>query len=89
MSEQAFDELANRVDAICHSATLVDWKRPLDDYIGPNVIGTHEVLRLASHDHGKAVHFISTVATLHKHLGYDVTEAERDYGYATSKYMAE
>ena len=89
MSEQAFNELANRIDAIRHSAALTDWMRSLGDYIRPNFIDTHEVLCLASHGHGKAVHFISTTATLHKHLGYDVTEAEREYGDATSKYVAE
>ncbi|CAD6592399.1 MAG: hypothetical protein ASARMPRED_006249 [Alectoria sarmentosa] len=87
--EAAFDQLADHVDAICHSGALVDWMRPLGDYIGPNVVSMHEVLRLASRGPSKAVHFISTLATLPMHLGYKVTEQDREYGYSTSKYMAE
>jgi thioester reductase-like protein len=89
LDEQTFNQLAEQVDTICHSGALVDWLRPLDDYIGPNVIGTHEALRLASRGRGKAVHFISTAATLPKYLGYEVTEDKREYGYLTSKWMAE
>ncbi|KAF3020741.1 hypothetical protein E8E15_003169 [Penicillium rubens] len=89
LANAAFDELANCVDAICHSGALVDWMRPLHDYIGPNVISTHEVLRLASRGRGKAVHVISTLATLPIYLGYQVPESEREYGYSTSKYIAE
>ncbi len=89
LDEEIFDQLADRVDAICHSGALVDWMRPLEDYIGPNVVGAHEALRLASRGRGKAVHLISTFATLPKYLGYEVTEDDREYGYLTSKWMAE
>jgi polyketide synthase 12 len=89
LDEEAFDQLADQVDAICHSGALVDWMRPLDDYIGPNVIGAHEALRLASRGRGKAVHLMSTAATLPKYLGYEVSEDDREYGYLTSKWMAE
>ncbi|WP_078959004.1 type I polyketide synthase [Streptomyces sp. NRRL S-4] len=89
LDEEVFDELADQVDAICHSGALVDWMRPLEDYIGPNVVGTHEALRLASRGRGKAFHFVSTFATLPRHLGYEVTEENREYGYLTSKWQAE
>ncbi|MGH3375173.1 MAG: amino acid adenylation domain-containing protein [Actinoallomurus sp.] len=89
LDEEIFDQLADRVDAICHSGALVDWMRPLEDYIGPNVVGAHEALRMASRGRGKTVHLISTFATLPKYLGYDVTEDDREYGYLTSKWMAE
>lgn len=89
MSQEEFDQLADNVDAICHSGALVDWVRPLDDHIGPNLVSTHEVLRLASRGRGKAVHLISTISTLPKYLGYEVVETDPEYGYATSKYMAE
>ncbi|KJK85338.1 Erythronolide synthase, modules 1 and 2 [Metarhizium anisopliae BRIP 53284] len=84
-----FDDLASRVDAILHSGALVDWMRPLDDYIGPNVLGTHEVLRLASCGRAKAIHFISTISTLPIHAGYGLAEHDGEYGYGTSKYLAE
>ncbi|KAF2469221.1 nonribosomal peptide synthetase 7 [Lindgomyces ingoldianus] len=89
LSQEAFDHLADRVDAICHSGALVDWMRPLVDYIGPNIVSAQEVLRLASKGRGKAVHLVSTMSTLPKYMGYEVTEEEPEYGYATSKYMAE
>ncbi|HTZ44396.1 MAG TPA: amino acid adenylation domain-containing protein [Jatrophihabitans sp.] len=89
LTEQAFEQLAGQVDAICHSGALVDWMRPLADYLGPNVVGTHEVLRLAAHGRGKTVHLVSTFATLPRYLGYEVSEDDREYGYLTSKWMAE
>lgn len=89
MSEEAFDRLAGQVDAICHSAALVDWMRPLEEYTGPNITGTGEVLRLASRGRTKVVHHISTVAVLPRYLGHDVSQDEGEYGYATSKWVAE
>ncbi|KAH8158131.1 hypothetical protein CIB48_g10122 [Xylaria polymorpha] len=89
LCEVVFDDLADRVDAILHSGALVDWMRPLEDYVGPNILGTHEILRLASYGRGKAVHFISTISTLPIHVGYGLTEHDGEYGYGTSKYLAE
>ncbi|KAI0006354.1 hypothetical protein F4779DRAFT_620711 [Xylariaceae sp. FL0662B] len=89
LTEEAFDDLANRVDAICHSGGLVDWMRPLEDYVGPNIVSTHEILRLASRGCSKAVHLVSTISTLPKHMGLDLTEGDQEYGYGTSKYIAE
>ncbi|WP_296358928.1 polyketide synthase [Ramlibacter sp.] len=89
MAEAEFDTLADQVDAICHSGALVDWMQPLDNYIGPNVVGTHEALRLASRGKGKAFHLISTAATLPKYHGYDIPKDDREFGYGTSKFMAE
>ncbi|KAF2174514.1 hypothetical protein K469DRAFT_707926 [Zopfia rhizophila CBS 207.26] len=60
-----------------------------EHYIGPNIVSTHEVLRLASQGRGKAVHIISTMSTLPKYMGYELTEGDGEYGYATSKYTAE
>lgn len=89
LGEKVFNDMADQVDAICHSSALVDWMRPLEDYVGPNVISTHEVLRLASSGRGKTVHLVSTVATLPRYLGYEVPKDDLEYGYATSKWMAE
>ncbi|CAH0051666.1 unnamed protein product [Clonostachys solani] len=89
LDEQLFEELGERIDAICHSAGLVDWMRPLDDYVGPNMVSTHEALRLASRGRGKAVHLVSSIATLPMHLGWDVSEDQYEHSYATSKMMAE
>ncbi|KAI0602189.1 hypothetical protein F4775DRAFT_227770 [Biscogniauxia sp. FL1348] len=89
LTEDVFDDLADRVDAICHSGALVDWMRPLEDYVGPNIVSTHEILRLASRGRAKTVHLVSTISTLPKHMGLDLTEGDQEYGYGTSKYIAE
>jgi polyketide synthase 12 len=89
MTEDEFTQVAEQVDAICHSGALVDWMLPLDAYLGPNVVGTHEALRLASRSRGKVFHFISTAVTLPKYLGYEIPEDDREYGYLTSKWMGE
>ncbi|GAB1317929.1 Nonribosomal peptide synthetase 7 [Madurella fahalii] len=89
LTEQIFNDLADRVDAICHSGALVHWMRPLHDYVGPNIISTHEILRLASRGRAKVVHLVSTISTLPKHMGLDLREGDLEYGYGTSKYIAE
>lgn len=89
MSPTEFDHLANATDAVCHAGGLVDWTRPLADYIGPNLVSVHEVLRLASSGRAKTVHHISTMSTLPKYMGYEIKEEDQEYGYATSKYLAE
>ncbi|KXG49399.1 Acyl transferase/acyl hydrolase/lysophospholipase [Penicillium griseofulvum] len=89
LDEKAFEQLAIGVDAICHAGALVDWMRPLKDYVGPNIVSMHEVLRLSSLGRPKTVHLISTAATLPKYMGYEVVEGDQEYGYATSKWIAE
>ncbi|PFH58252.1 hypothetical protein XA68_13985 [Ophiocordyceps unilateralis] len=89
LGEEAFGVLADSVDAICHSGALVDWMRPLDDYTGPNIVSTHEVLRLAAQGRAKAIHVVSTVATLPLHRGYALCDDTAEHGYGTSKYIAE
>ena len=89
LTEEVFDDLADRVDAICHSGGLVDWMRPLEDYVGPNIVSTHEILRLASRGRPKTIHLVSTISTLPKHMGLDLSEGDQEYGYGMSKYIAE
>ncbi len=89
MAEGDFDRLADQVDAICHFGAVVDWVLPLDEYLGPNVLGAHEVLRLASRGRGKAVHHVSTFATLPRYFGYESSPDSFGYGYTTSKWMSE
>lgn len=83
LSEAKFNDLANEVNYIHRSGALVDRMRPLEDYVGLNILGTHEILRLASHGRSKAVHFISIISALPIHLGYGLTEDDREYGYGT------
>jgi len=89
LNEELFDDLADRVGAICHSGGLVDWMQPLENYVGPNIVSTHEILRLASRGRAKTIHLVSTISTLPKHMGLDLTEEDQEWGYGTSKYIAE
>jgi len=89
LPEKAFLELADQVEAICHSGGLVDWMRPMQDYVGPNIVSAHEILRLASRGRAKAVHLVSTISTLPKHMGLDLKEEDLEFGYGTSKFVAE
>ncbi|KAF2755475.1 nonribosomal peptide synthetase 7 [Pseudovirgaria hyperparasitica] len=89
LPDEQFQYLTETIDSICHSGGLVDWVRPLDDYLGPNIVSTHEILRLASQGREKTVHFISTMSTLPVYMGLELVEGDGEYGYATSKYTAE
>src|SRR3569833_1863687 len=63
--------------------------RPMQDYVGPNIVSAHEILRLASRGRAKAVHLVSTISTLPKHMGLDLKEEDLEFGYGTSKFVAE
>ena len=84
-----FDDAADAADAICHAAALVDWMRPLEDYLSPNVVSTHEVLRLASQGRSKTFHLVSTISTLSNYLGLADRIDDGESGYGTSKFLAE
>jgi myxalamid-type nonribosomal peptide synthetase MxaA len=62
LTEPAFDELAARTDLVLHSGALVNFLYGYDALIGPNVVGTQEILRLACRGTAKPVHFLSTLA---------------------------
>ncbi|KAI1175753.1 hypothetical protein F4777DRAFT_598129 [Nemania sp. FL0916] len=89
LSTDVYYDLANHIEAICHSGAFVNWVRPLEDFIGPNVVSTHELLRLASCGRRKTMHLVSTVSTLPLHHGFEMTADNMEHGYATSKYTAE
>ena len=89
LTEDSFVDLSTSVNTIIHSAALVDWLLPLESYVGPNIISAHEVLRLANYGLPKTVHLISTISTLPIHTGLGLVEGDMEYGYGTSKYIAE
>ncbi|MBN1121864.1 MAG: thioester reductase domain-containing protein, partial [Anaerolineae bacterium] len=61
LSEEAFVELAETVDAIYHVGAILDLVQPYEVLKPANVDGTQEVLRLASTKKLKPVHHISTI----------------------------
>jgi thioester reductase-like protein len=62
LSEAAFDTLATEADLVIHSGALVNFLYGYDAFLGPNIVGTQEVLRFACSGHLKPVHFISSLA---------------------------
>ncbi|MDF0552701.1 non-ribosomal peptide synthetase [Kamptonema sp. UHCC 0994] len=64
LSEEEFGSLASKIDAIYHNGALVNFTYPYAALKAANVLGTQEVLRLASQIKLKPVHFISTIGVV-------------------------
>jgi len=102
LSDAAFAELAERIDAIYHNGA---WVNSLHGYAAlkpANVGGTVEVMRLAARTRRKHVHYVSTLSTLPapsqaRALGAPAADEEAlarcwralGSGYARSKWVAE
>jgi thioester reductase-like protein/non-ribosomal peptide synthase protein (TIGR01720 family) len=99
LSDEQFQELANKLDVIYHNGTAINLVYPYSILKATNVLGTQEILRLACLIKAKPVHYISTLAVLSSlnHPGVKVIR-ELDSlehvgvpygGYAQSKWVAE
>jgi amino acid adenylation domain-containing protein/thioester reductase-like protein len=99
LSNEVFEQLAEQVDVIYHNGAMVNFVYPYQVHKASNVLGTQEILRLASETRLKPVHFVSTLSILYsggindgRILGEDI---DRDQvgapfgGYAQSKWVAE
>ncbi len=62
LDASAFAALAARIDAIYHAGAWVNFTYPYRALRDANVLGTHEIIRLACTDRLKPLHFISTAA---------------------------
>jgi amino acid adenylation domain-containing protein/thioester reductase-like protein len=99
LSRQKFQVLAELIDVIYHNGAWVHHTSPYSTLKAANVLGTQEVLRLASQVKIKPVHFISTqsVFSAEGYSGVKVVREQdslNDYqvpssGYAQSKWVAE
>ena len=98
LSKTLFQQLAERLDVIYHNGALVNSTYPYSALKAPNVLGTQEVLRLASLAKVKPVHFISTIGVVgdgnsrvqiiqegHSLDNFKIPSS----GYAQSKWVAE
>ncbi|GCL45558.1 thioester reductase domain-containing protein [Microcystis aeruginosa] len=98
LSQLEFNELAVIIDIIYHNGAWVNSARPYSTLKPVNVLGTQEVLRLASREQTKFVHFVSTLGVF---LGDNQEEIGRitemdspnfvnlQGGYRQSKWVAE
>ncbi|MEG4530221.1 amino acid adenylation domain-containing protein [Microcoleus sp. D2_18a_D3] len=62
LSEEQFRVLASKIDVIYHNGAFVKFTYPYSVLKPANVLGTQEVLRLASQSKLKPVHLISTIS---------------------------
>ncbi|TDV57597.1 type I polyketide synthase [Actinophytocola oryzae] len=99
LSEADFAALAAEVDTIHHCGAWVNFVRPYRVLKAANVLGTQEVLRLATTKRLKPVHYVSTLAVLAGAMGGDVPHLAEtdplpppvghDTDYSQSKWVAE
>lgn len=99
LSEVQFTALARKIDVIYHNGAWVHHASPYSTLKAANVLGTQEVLRLASQIKIKPVHFISTNGVFSAPTGTGVKLVSEesnldDYpipenGYTQSKWVAE
>ncbi|MEB3218920.1 MAG: thioester reductase domain-containing protein [Nostocales cyanobacterium 94392] len=98
LSRKQFNLLATTIDIIYHSAALLNYVYPYSAMKAANVLGTQEILRLASQIKRKPVHYVSSVAIFEStaYTGKVVEEADSfdDHegiflGYSQTKWVAE
>jgi len=98
LSAEQFQILAGKIDGIYHSAAWLNYVYPYSALKATNVLGTQEILRLASIMKLKPVHHVSTVAVFDSSAygGKAVTESDplahnagMKLGYSQSKWVAE
>ncbi|MGF1938492.1 MAG: thioester reductase domain-containing protein [Nostoc sp. ChiQUE02] len=98
LSSQNFQKMSSIIDVIYHNAAWINYVYPYSALKPTNVLGTQEILRLASCIKTKSVHYISTIAVFESsaYAGKVVTESDRlahsegmKLAYSQSKWVAE
>ncbi|BAZ37901.1 amino acid adenylation domain-containing protein [Calothrix sp. NIES-4101] len=88
LSEDKFLSLARQIDVIYHNGAWVNFTYPYSVLKAANVLGTQEILHLATQMKIKPVHFISTIGVAQIEDNPDKIE-KSDNGYTQSKWVAE
>ena len=99
LSQSQFSDLSEEIDWIYHIGALVNFVYSYQAHKAPNVLGTEEILRLATSFKLKPVHFVSTLSVFHTgQVDHAKKFSESDDlnqngvpfgGYAQSKWIAE
>ncbi|MBG6069637.1 non-ribosomal peptide synthetase [Micromonospora ureilytica] len=91
-----FDELAATIDTILHCGAMINLRRDYRAHAATNVSGTLDIIRLATANRTKSVHFISTLGVIDSgpsELGDPLEGAATGNpptdGYGQSKWAAE
>lgn len=99
LDDGTFERLAECIDVIHHNGAWVNSLHTYESLKAANVVGTQEILRLASTGIPKHVHYVSTLSTIPpvESAGAEITNEAQlaEYwpglasGYAQSKWVAE
>ncbi len=99
LTAAVWDDLAERCDLIVHNGALVNFLFDYRAHRGANVLGTHELLRLAMERRPKPLHYVSTLGVLDSEAAlrtqplpeaFDPADAVLpSSGYSRSKWVAE
>jgi thioester reductase-like protein len=99
LSREKFQLMASEIDIIYHTGAQVNFINPYSALKATNVLGTQEILKLATHGKTKPVHYISTLGVFYAG-SYSGSKVVREYddpddceglalGYTQSKWVAE
>jgi len=98
LSSEEFQKMSSLIDVIYHNAAWINYVYPYSTLKPTNVLGTQEILRLASLVKTKAVHYISTIAVFESPAYREKIVTESDpladsagmkLAYSQSKWVAE
>ncbi|MGB7440979.1 MAG: amino acid adenylation domain-containing protein [Coleofasciculaceae cyanobacterium] len=99
LTEEQFQVLADKIDVIYHNGASINLVYPYSALKATNVLGTQEILRLASHLKVKPLHYISTLSVLSSKAHAEVKKIGQLHsfnhqqvpsgGYAQTKWVAE
>lgn len=98
LSPKQFQNLAQQIDVIYHSGALLNYVYPYEQLKPINVLGTQEILRLATQVKTKLLHYISSIAVFESSAYKqqivtekdELTHSENIYlTYSQSKWVAE
>jgi len=97
LTNDQFQALADTIDVIYHNGAMVNFISPYQTLRATNVLGTQEIIRLASQGKPKSIHFVSSTGALADDPNRDVIFHENDVsrpeymysGYNQSKWVSE
>ncbi len=95
LTQSEFNNLGKNIDVIYHNGASVNFVYTYNQLKGTNVLGTREIIRLASEHKTKPIHYISTVGVLDRTLP-NIEEtlniklhSNMGSGYEQSKWVSE
>jgi len=96
LSKDLWNQLSQEIDIIYHNGALVNYLQSYEALRPTNVLGTHELLKLATTHHLKEFNYISTTFIFGWSIKPFLLEEDSnkemeglDFGYSQSKWVAE